>query len=152
MLTSCDSAGSSGRFFFIKTNPDTDTIERRDDSSSLSGYLDSTGQVQTQCNLASTFSLVSGSLSSEGEQIIASKSVPWQRFSVSQNSTGTAGIFAVATDGTIHWQSNEFANGTARFGAFSDGVFYAVFTQLWPNNMTLATLLAVDGMLLSLAR
>jgi len=52
----------------------------------------------------------------------------------------------VATDDTIYWKDDTFANGAARFGAFPDGVFYAVFTELWPDNMTLATLIAVDGM------
>lgn len=152
MLIQCNSAGSPGRNFLIKTNPEPGSIARRDSAPSLSGYLDSRGQVQTQCVLASTFSLISGVLSSDGERITASNSVPWQRFSVSGNSAGIAGIFAVAVDGTIHWNSDDFTNGTARFGAFPNGVFYGVFGDSWPNNMTLATLLAVDGMFTATTR
>ena len=83
---------------------------------------------------------------------MASRNVTWQRFSVSKNGTGEAGIFAVAGDGTIHWNDGTFSNGTARFGAHSDGISYAVFTEAWPNDMALAKLTAVDGMLVMTLR
>lgn len=144
-----NSLGSPGRDFLIQVNPAPNSIERRTSVSSISGYLDSTGQSQTECQLASTFSLVSGLLSSSGERITASENVSWKRFSVSNNQ-GLASIFAVALDGTIYWKSDAFANETARFGTFRNGTFYAVFSEAWPNNMTQATLIAVDGMSLNI--
>ena len=42
-------------------------------------------------------------------------------------------IFAVATDGTLVWNNDEF---TARFGADSEGILYGVFSGSFPGIWT----------------
>ena len=56
-------------------------------------------------------------------------------------------IFAVATDGTLVWNNDEFDGRTARFGADSEGILYGVFSGSIPGIWTEVTLKVVASKL-----
>ena len=51
----------------------------------------------------------------------------------------------MAVDGTLYWKNDSFTDGTAKCGADSAGVLYAVLSGPLPDNLTVAGLEALDG-------
>ena len=115
-------------------------VVRRQEASPDLGYLDSGGQIQTQCQNSSVFNLASGFLSSGGNQTSVASGVPSSRFSTSDSMQALDRIFAVATDRTLVWNNEDFDGWEARFGADSRGVVYGIYSGSMPSNCTTVTL------------
>ncbi len=122
-------------------------VVRRQESSPNLGYLESGGQTQTPCQNSSIFHLASGLLSSEGKQISVASDVPSSRLSTSDSVQALDSIFAVATDGTLVWNNEDFDERNARFGADSNGIVYGVYSGSMPSNYTMVTLKVMDSKL-----
>ena len=119
-------------------------VVRRQEPSPDLGYLESGGQIQTQCQNSSIFHLASGLLSSGGKQVSVASDVPSSRFSTSDSMQALDSIFAVATDGTLVWNNEDFDERNARFGADSEGLVYGIYSGSMPSNYTRVTLKVMD--------
>ena len=128
-----------------------DAVVRRQEASPDLGYLESGGQIQTQCQNSSMFHLASGLLSSGGKQISVASDVPSSRFSTSDSLQALDRIFAVATDGTLFWNNGEFDDRNARFGADSKGIVYGIYSGSMPSNYTTVTLKVMDSKISNLS-
>ena len=124
-------------------------VVRRQEASPDLGYLESGGQIQTPCQNSSIFHLASGLLSSGGKQISVASDVPSSRFSTSDSMQALDSIFAVATDGTLVWNNEDFDKRNARFGADSKGIVYGIYSGSMPSNYTRVTLKVMDRKLLN---
>ena len=123
----------------------SNVVVRRQEASPELGYLESGGQIQRLCRNSSIFHLASGLLSSGGKQISVASNVPSSRFSTSDSMQAMDSIFAVATDGTLVWNNEDFDERTARFGADSKGVVYGIYSGSMPSNYTTVTLKVLDS-------
>ena len=128
-----------------------DAVVRRQEASPDLGYLESGGQIQTQCQNSSMFHLASGLLSSGGKQISVASDVPSSRFSTSDSLQALDRIFAVTTDGTLFWNNGEFDDRNARFGADSKGIVYGIYSGSMPSNYTTVTLKVMDSKISNLS-
>ena len=119
-------------------------VVRRQEASPDLGYLESGGQIQTQCQNSSMFHLASGLLSSSGKQMSVASGVPSSRFSTSDSLQALDRIFAVATDGTLFWNNEDFDDRNARFGTDAKGIVYGIYSGSMPSNYTTVTLKVMD--------
>ena len=124
--------------------PNAIAVVRRQEASPDLGYLDSGGQIQTQCQNSSVFNLASGLLSSGGNQTSVARGVPSSRFSTSDSVKALDRTFAIATDGTLVWNNEDFDERNARFGADSKGTVYGIYSGSMPSNYTTVTLKVMD--------
>lgn len=131
-----------GRNFLLQVIPEEGSIARR--QISQSGFLDSTGVIQAQCQEGSIFRLVSGSLFSGSGQISVSRNVSSARFGTTSLVKAIHTTIAVAVDESFFWNNDAFDGGTARFGAdFS--MLYAVFSGPLPDHYAPVSLKALDS-------
>ena len=124
-----------------------------DETGSNTGYLDNTGQIHTQCHLASPWHLVDKFLfSGNGNQLISvGHNVPYTRFGVVDifDASSLDQAWVPKPDGIISWHNRAFKSGAATFGKDSRGILYAIFSGPGPSNFTSVFLQALNGMLAS---
>ena len=78
--------------------------------------------------------------------------VPSSRFSTSDSLQALDRIFAVATDGTLFWNNEDFDDRNARFGADSKGIVYGIYSGSMPSNYTTVTLKVMDSKISNFSR
>ncbi|CAD6591452.1 MAG: hypothetical protein ASARMPRED_005395 [Alectoria sarmentosa] len=123
-----------GRDFIIQVSPYLSPFDPGDPGS---GYLDSTGQLQSLCQKSSTFILNSGLLYSGRDRVSVAPGVPFMRFGASEFVEAIDNIFAVDEgEGEMVWNNEMFEDGTARFCADSTDALYGVFLGSLPENCT----------------
>ena len=134
-----------GRDFIVQVSPYLGTFDPGEPGS---GFLDSTGHLQSVCQKSSTFLLSSGHLYSGSNRVSVAPGVPFMRFGASEYAEAIDSIFAVdeAAEEMV-WNNEAFSDGTARFCADSFGTLYAVFLGPLPPNCTATKLGIKDGKL-----
>ena len=131
-----------GRDFIIQASSYLSPFDPADPSS---GFLDSSGHLQSVCQNATTFVLRSGLLYSGGNQVSVAPGVSSIRFGASESAQPIDNTFAVdEASGRLVWNNNAFSDGTARFCNDPAGALYAVFSGPLPGNCT-ATELRVQN-------
>jgi len=133
-----------GRDFLLQVIPEDGPIARRQTRSPNAGFLDSTGDIQAQCQKGSIFRLVSGSLFSGPGQISVPRNTSSAHFSTNSLVKAVDTTFAVAVDESVFWNNDAFDGGTARFAAES-GMLYAVFSGPIPDKYIGVSLKALDS-------
>ena len=140
-----NSVPAPGRDLILQIMPGSEAIAARQLQNAPSGYLDSSGQLQTSCQNASVFTLRGGRLFSDGNQLSVSRSVPSSRFRPSQNIEAIDQTFGVAAaDDTLRWVNPDFEGGAARFCADSNATLHTVFFGSLPSTCSPVSALGLD--------
>ena len=133
-----------GRDFIIQVSPYLSPFDPGVPGSG-SGFLDSSGHLQSLCQNSSPFVLSSGLLYSGSDRVSVAPGVPFMRFAASEYVEAIDSIFAVdEAEAKMVWNNKAFADGTARFCADPTGTLYAVFLGPLPENCTATELKVKD--------